>query len=212
MGVDRMLIAFMVVAPHGIEQVQARKHLARLAGEEVQQVELTWGEVQALAVQRRLACQRVDEQTAGTQAARIHFQVTSHRLDPAQQRLDPGHQFKHRERLGQVVVGAQFQAEDAVHFTGAGAGDDDRCVVRHGPGPAANFQAVDARQHQVENQGVPVTLFQQFQGSVAIAFVHHVQLLVTQVQGDQVGDVLIVLDHQDAFGLIHGLSILLSAW
>src|SRR5690606_34673837 len=37
-GVDRVLIAFVLVAPHGIEQVHARKHLAGLAGKEVQQI------------------------------------------------------------------------------------------------------------------------------------------------------------------------------
>ncbi|MNI85936.1 hypothetical protein D3C73_1429780 [compost metagenome] len=44
---------------------------------------------------------------------------------------------------------------------------------------------------------------------VAIGAVHHLELLVAQVQADQVGDVGVVLDHQNAFGLVHRGWILL---
>jgi hypothetical protein len=33
--------------------------------------------------------------------------------------------------------------------------------------------------------------------------VHHLELLIAKMQADQVGDVLVVLDHEDAFGLFH---------
>ncbi|MNG29545.1 hypothetical protein D3C84_1149930 [compost metagenome] len=32
---------------------------------------------------------------------------------------------------------------------------------------------------------------------------HHLELLIAKMQADQVGDVLVVLDHEDAFGLFH---------
>ncbi|MNP85971.1 hypothetical protein D3C76_1859500 [compost metagenome] len=35
---------------------------------------------------------------------------------------------------------------------------------------------------------------------------HHLELLVTQVQANQVGDMQVVLDHEDAFGLFHPLQ------
>ncbi len=136
-------------------------------------------------------------------AAGVHLQVARHGIDPAQQGLDPRHQLGHRKRLGQVIVGAQLQAEDAVQFAGACAGDDDRCVARHGAGATADFQAVDAGQHQVEDQCIPAALLEQAHAFVAIGTVGHLELLVAQVQADQVGDMGIVLDHQDSFGLIH---------
>ncbi|GAB6406231.1 hypothetical protein PMHK_36590 [Pseudomonas sp. MHK4] len=34
---------------------------------------------------------------------------------------------------------------------------------------------------------------------------HHLELLVTQVQADKVGDMQVILDHEDAFGLFHPL-------
>jgi hypothetical protein len=202
-GVDRVLVAFVAVAPHGIEQVHARKHLAGLAGEEVEQVEFSRREVQAPTVEGHFAGDRIDGQTVEDQAASIHLQVARHGVDPAQQRFDPGHQFQHGKRLGQVIVGPQFQAENPVHFAGAGAGDDDRRVARHGTGAPADFQAVDAGQHQVEDQRIPTALLQQAHAFVAVGAVHHLELLIAQVQADQVGDMQIVLDHEDSFGLFH---------
>ncbi len=60
-GIDGVFVALVAVAPHGVEQVHAREHLARLAREEVQQVEFPWGQLQALALQGGIAGERVDE-------------------------------------------------------------------------------------------------------------------------------------------------------
>ncbi|MNG03100.1 hypothetical protein D3C84_861620 [compost metagenome] len=90
-----------------------------------------------------------------------------------------------------------------MHFAGARTGDDDRRVARHGAGAAADFQAIDAGQHQVENQGIPVALLQQAHAFGAVGAVHDLELLITQMQADQVGDMQVILDHEDAFGLFH---------
>lgn len=68
---------------------------------------------------------------------------------------------------------------------------------------AADLQAIDAGQHQVEDQRVPTALLQQAQAFAAVGAVHHLEVFVAQVQADQVGNVGVVLDHQDSFGLIH---------
>jgi hypothetical protein len=46
-------------------------------------------------------------------------------------------------------------------------------------------------------------LLQQAHAFVAIGAVHHLELLIAQVQADKVGDMQIVLDHEDSFGLFH---------
>ncbi|MOA53378.1 hypothetical protein D3C78_1768320 [compost metagenome] len=83
MGIDRVFVAFVAVAPHRVEQVHAREHLARLAGKEIQQVELTWRQVQAFAVQCHFAGDRVDEQAVAAEAAGVHLQIARHGIDPA---------------------------------------------------------------------------------------------------------------------------------
>jgi hypothetical protein len=46
-------------------------------------------------------------------------------------------------------------------------------------------------------------LLQQAHALIAIGTVDHLELLITQMQANEVGDVHIVLDHEDAFGLFH---------
>ncbi|WP_242487848.1 hypothetical protein [Pseudomonas sp. TH31] len=46
-------------------------------------------------------------------------------------------------------------------------------------------------------------MLQQAHAFVPVGAMHHLELLITKMQADQVGDVQIVLDHQDAFGLFH---------
>ncbi|MDT4851842.1 hypothetical protein FQZ97_860470 [compost metagenome] len=80
--------------------------------------------------------------------------------------------------------------------------------MRHRPGAAADFQAIDAGQHDVEDQRVPAAPLHLAQALGAVGAVQHFQLLVAQVQGEQVGDVNVVLDQQDASRLIHRGQIL----
>src|SRR5690606_25361794 len=108
------------------------------------------------------------------------------------------------KRLGQIVVGAQFQAQDAMHLGRPGAGDDDGGVARHGPRALADFQTVDAGQHQVQHQRVPVALFQATHAVVAVGGVFHLVAFVAQVQAQQFGNVGVVFNNQHAAGGVHG--------
>jgi len=131
--------------------------------------------------------------------------VLGHRFHPAQQRFHACHQFQHREGLGQVIVCAQFQAENAVHFTGARTGDDDRRVARHRTGALADLQAVHTGQHQVQHQRAPRLRLQQGQALVAGGGMGDLIAFIAQVHAQQVGDVDIVFDDQDALGTAHRL-------
>ncbi len=58
-------------------------------------------------------------------------------LKATQHRLDAGDQFAGGKRLGDVVVGAEFQAQDAVVFAGARSKKDDGNGGERGVGCAA---------------------------------------------------------------------------
>ena len=64
---------------------------------------------------------------------------------PAQHRLDPQHQLARRERLGDVVVGADLEAGDAVLVLAERGQHDHRQIRVARRGPAADLQAVDLR-------------------------------------------------------------------
>jgi hypothetical protein len=72
----------------------------------------------------------------------------------AQHGVDAGQQLARVEGLGQVVVGAHFQADDAVHVLDLGGQHDDGRAVAGGAQAAADGQAVLAGQHQVQHDQV----------------------------------------------------------
>ena len=75
---------------------------------------------------------------------------------PAQQRTDARHQLAHAERLGQVVVGAAVEPEHLVHLVAPRGQHQDGHVgiARVAPDGAAERDAVEPGQHQVEHDEV----------------------------------------------------------
>ena len=66
--------------------------------------------------------------------------------------MDARHEHARAERFAHVVGGAHLQAGDDVGFAVFGREHDDGNVARFRLGleAAADFEAVDARQHQIE--------------------------------------------------------------
>ena len=60
MGIDRMLIAVVLIAPHPIEQLKTGKDLPRMAGKVVKQVELARRQIHRLAAQLNVTRQGVN--------------------------------------------------------------------------------------------------------------------------------------------------------
>ena len=86
---------------------------------------------------------------------RRHSAARAAPLDAAQQRLDPRDELAHRERLGHVVVGADAEADEHVGLVVAGGEHEDRDRAL-GLDAAADLEAVDAGQHDVEHDDVGV--------------------------------------------------------
>ncbi len=84
------------------------------------------------------------------------YVATAHlgELRAAQQGLDPRQQLARAERLAQVVVGTQFQADHPVGLVGTGGEHDDRHAGQAlvGANPATEAEAVLVRQHHVEDR------------------------------------------------------------
>ena len=72
---------------------------------------------------------------------------------PPQERLDPGDELAGRERLHEVVVRAHRQAHDPVDLLAAG-GEHQHVGVGERAQPPADLDAVEARQHDVEDDDV----------------------------------------------------------
>ena len=120
------------------------------------------------------------------------------RVDPPQDRLHPCDQLSHAERLGEVVVGADRQADDEVGLVVAGGEHQHRYVAVALDAPA-HLQAVEAGEHQVEHApGRGATSAARSTPEGPSRATVDLEALAAQPGRHRVGDRRLVLDDQDA--------------
>src|SRR5690606_2659327 len=178
-----------VGVPHAPHELLPGDHLARVADEDPQQVELLGGELQFPVAQPGSARVVVDADSVddGDLAAAA-----------AQQRPDPGQEFGQPEGLGDVVVGPRVQSHDGVDLVGAGGEDQDGSSVTLRTQSPGHFEAVHLGQSQVQDQQVDVA------GAGAVECLHAVDGDVDRVPlpaeraGQRFRDRSIVFGQQNA--------------
>jgi hypothetical protein len=117
-------------------------------------------------------------------------------LAAAQHGADAGQQLARIARLGQVVVGAQFQADDAVGLLAHGRQHDDGGAVG-GRQAAADGQAVLAGQHDVEHHQIDRASGQHLFHGAGVGRGLDGVAVATQEVGHDVADAGIVVDDED---------------
>ena len=194
-----MLKAIEAGAPHPFQQLGAAEHAARVVGQEVEQVKFAQGQRHFLASQADAAVRQVDPQAAHLHHLRyLCWGLGFELLHPAQQCAHAGGQLQHRKGLGQVVVGAQFQAQHPFGLCRAGAEDDDGHMAFTLAQVAADLKTVGAGQHQVEQHQVPAFGVDAAQRCMAVGGVFNLVARTAQVQGHHVGHRRIVFHQQHA--------------
>ena len=114
----------------------------------------------------------------------------------AEDALDARHELARVERLRQVVVGADLEADDLVDVLVAGGEHQDR-HVRGLAHAAADLDPVDVGQHQVEDDQRGLLGRDLRQRGAAGGDGAHVVAGVLEVEGDERGDRRLVLDDQN---------------
>jgi hypothetical protein len=89
-------------------------------------------------------------------------------LGPSENGLDAAHELAWREGLGDVVVGAELQAEHTVHLVPARREHDDRCVGV-GAQVTGDIEAGLPRQHDVEHDDIGGYLLEHHLGACGVA-------------------------------------------
>ena len=115
---------------------------------------------------------------------------------PPQDGPDARGQLAVAERLGDVVVGAEFEAHDLVDLVVAGGHHDDRDAAAL-PQPPADLDAGQAGHHQVEQDDVRAVPVEQGQPLLAVGGGEDLEALLGEhvAQGVAIGR--LVLDDQD---------------
>ena len=115
----------------------------------------------------------------------------------AQRRLHAAAELAQRERLGDVVVGAELEAEDLVDLLGLRGEHDDRHGAARAQAPA-HLEAVEPGHHHVEHDEVERRLAEARQRLPAVDRLHDLVAVLAQRVAEQRLDRLLVVDEQDA--------------
>ena len=125
----------------------------------------------------------------------------------AEHGLDPGQQLARAEGLGDVVVGADLEADDAVGLLDQGGEQDDRQVGGLADHPAER-QPVLARHHDVEDDEIDGAGLQDAAHLLAAVGGRDAKPLLGEVLRQRLADVGRVVDDEDVRAGFHELSLL----
>ena len=166
-----------------------------MAGQQPEQVKFGAGQLDQRTAQPGLAAIVVHHQLTKLQATGRCAAITL--ATAAQQGADTRQQHLRTHRFVDVVVGAQLQTRDMVVVFAARGQHQDRSGESGFTYPAADRQAVFARQHQVQHHQVRLAVQNALHRQSAVRLNRHRQPLHLQKLGNQAGQLLVVLYNQD---------------
>ena len=141
-------------APHLLEQLASREHLALAGHESAQEIELLECQRDGLAVDRDgVGRARQDDGARGQDVARI---LARRRLSATQQRVHAADQLHHAEGFREVVVGARVEPADGVVFGALRRQHHDGKRLHGGvfANQAEDLEPVGAGKHDVEQNQI----------------------------------------------------------
>ena len=162
----------------------------------IEQLHLLRRRLDALAVHDQLERVEVDDQLVEHEAARLLLVAVARRA--AEHRLDPRKHLFHLEGLRDVIVRALLQAGDLIGRLALGRQHDDgRLAVL--PDGAEHAPAVHTRHHHVQQHQIGPQLAIEVDALCAVGGDRRLIALFFQIQPQQICDIIVVLDDEDAF-------------
>lgn len=194
-----------LVLVHRVHQLFAREDAPGPRAQHLEQLVLHGGQAQVVPGDGGAPGGVVQLQAMGQVVGRGLHRV---RAAP-QHRLHARHHLARAEGLADVVVGPEFEPEQAVDLLHARRDHDDgwRLFARRaGAQGLADVQPALAGQHQVQQHQVHRVVFQPVLHLVAAREVVRVEAGLLQVVQQHAGDLVFVLDDEDAAGHHAALS------
>ena len=208
MNIDAAIEEVQRAAQRDLGDLFAGDHAAGMAQQQFQNIELDGGEIDRLASAgdgasaKRHADIADDQHLIVLGCARGGRRLAGAAKDGA----DSGDQFAGIERLGQVVVGADFQAEDAVNGLASGG------KQKHGNRRllAQRFQQLESRaagQHHVQHDQLVLAGQRRAQSGSVIVGGIHAEAFAFEKAFQQVDQGVVVIHDEQA---VHGIYFALS--
>ena len=191
-GLDDVGIAVEVVVPHVVEDLALGQDPAGVLEQVPQQVELGGRQLDERALAPDLVGLVVHLEVREREPLAVHGGYGA-----AQHGVDPGHELVEAEGLGHVVVAPGGESPDLVLGGVARRQEQHGRAVPLGPQPSAHLGAVDVGQHDVQEDQVVVAPLGQRHGIAPGGGGVDRETLEAQGGAEQVGDVGLVVDHQD---------------
>ncbi len=142
-------LALVVRAPDVLEYVLAGERLAGVFHKELHDGELRLCQLYALAVLVQSAVARVEEEGPADDLRLLRLLGRAH---AAAERVHARYELRGRKRLGHIVVRAVHEPGDLVHLLAQRGEHDDAHLGAGRAYPAADFEAVYIRQHDVQQR------------------------------------------------------------
>lgn len=193
--VDRARCNVGGVTPHGIEQVVAAEDASFVTGEIVEQAEFGGGGRDSGAANGESHRRRIDFDVAN-----FHRTGWQRSLEAAENGFHAGDEFAWAEGLCDIVVGSEFEAEDAVGFAAFGREKDYWNSGQAGrlANGSADLESIFAGDHDVENEERWPLAFSIGEDGRSSGINADDEALVLQMMADEAGNVRIVFNHEDA--------------
>jgi hypothetical protein len=121
----------------------------------------------------------------------------------SQHRANASDQLARAERLRDVIVGADFEADDPVDLLAEGGEHDDR-NVRARAQRSANLEAALMGEHEIEHDEVEPPALERAPRFLPIGNSRGAESVFFQVVAQQAADFTIVVDDEDVRRLAHG--------
>jgi hypothetical protein len=180
--------------PQLLQQLEAGEHGSGVRRQEIQEVELLGRQRDRPLLHADLTGPRVDLQAAEDQWVSV---VRGPACRTTKDGSDPGHHLSRRERLRDVVVRPDLEADDPIRLLALRREHDHR-RVRAFPDPGEDFGSVQPRQHEVEEDQVRRLCFEGLEGSLPVLRRVHGEAVSCQVAAEHLAHDGLVVHDQDA--------------
>jgi hypothetical protein len=194
-NVERLGVADIVGAPHAIDERVPGEHATGVLQQQLEQLELLQRQRHGFAPDQHLVTLRVEDHVADLECLARQLGRFFHGR-ATQDGADPGYELAQPVGLGDVVVGADLEADDSVEL-GPLRGDHDHRHLALRPQLAAHVDARQLRQHHVEQHEVGAHGVEQRQRFGAVTGDVHSEAFALQSDGQRVDEGVLVFDDQD---------------